>query len=221
MAAAGFKGHPECRCDWRRTRPLSITPRLRLPACLPADVMMARLHRSLVCCRPGARHLPLPWLPTRPSPAPRTASFCRKRYYGENELYQHMHAGHEQCFLCRRSNPHKYVYYRDYADLEGGWGGERTPAAAAAAAAMFSVVNNRGSRWSCCCAALRGCVPTSGHTALRAPLQHIHSKALRCPLPLSAPLPSRHAAASCPRLPIPLHSPCSPCASPPPTHTRH
>ncbi|KAL4858640.1 E3 ubiquitin-protein ligase hel2 [Chlorella vulgaris] len=57
MAAAGYKGHPECR-------------------------------------------------------------FCRKRYFGENELYQHMHAGHEQCFLCRRSNPEKYVYYRDYEDLE-------------------------------------------------------------------------------------------------------
>lgn len=57
MAAAGFKGHPECR-------------------------------------------------------------FCRKRFYGENELFQHMHAAHEQCFLCKRSNPHKYVYYRDYADLE-------------------------------------------------------------------------------------------------------
>ncbi|PRW56692.1 LIM domain and RING finger isoform A [Chlorella sorokiniana] len=57
MAAAGFKGHPDCR-------------------------------------------------------------FCRKRFYGENELFQHMHSAHEQCFLCKRGNPHKYVYYRDYADLE-------------------------------------------------------------------------------------------------------
>ena len=27
--------------------------------------------------------------------------FCRKRFYSETELYQHMHATHEQCFLCR------------------------------------------------------------------------------------------------------------------------
>ncbi len=43
----------------------------------------------------------------------------RKRFYGENELYQHMHSAHEQCFLCRRADPNKYVYYRDYAGLEG------------------------------------------------------------------------------------------------------
>ena len=52
---------------------------------------------------------------------PIACSFCRKRFYGENELFQHMHAAHEQCFLCKRSNPHKYVYYRDYADLESEW----------------------------------------------------------------------------------------------------
>ncbi|KAL4444334.1 hypothetical protein ABPG75_012071 [Micractinium tetrahymenae] len=44
--------------------------------------------------------------------------FCRRRFYGENELFQHMHSAHEQCFLCRRANPNKYVYYRDYPDLE-------------------------------------------------------------------------------------------------------
>lgn len=32
-----------------------------------------------------------------------------------------MHSAHEQCFLCRRANPNKYVYYRDYADLESEW----------------------------------------------------------------------------------------------------
>lgn len=44
--------------------------------------------------------------------------FCHKRFYGENELYQHMHSTHEECFLCRRSTPHRHIYYRDYADLE-------------------------------------------------------------------------------------------------------
>lgn len=34
-----------------------------------------------------------------------------------------MHSAHEQCFLCKRSNPHKYVYYRDYADLESEFNG--------------------------------------------------------------------------------------------------
>jgi hypothetical protein len=44
--------------------------------------------------------------------------FCKKRYYGENELYQHMHTSHEECFICRRGAPHRHVYYRDYPDLE-------------------------------------------------------------------------------------------------------
>lgn len=44
--------------------------------------------------------------------------FCERHFYGENELYTHMHTQHEQCFLCRRTDPSKHVYYRDYADLE-------------------------------------------------------------------------------------------------------
>ncbi len=44
--------------------------------------------------------------------------FCKKRYFGENELYQHMHTTHEECFICRRGAPHRHVYYRDYPDLE-------------------------------------------------------------------------------------------------------
>ena len=51
----------------------------------------------------------------------RCRRFCRKRFYGEGELYQHMHSAHEQCFLCRRVNPNKFVYYRDYPDLESEW----------------------------------------------------------------------------------------------------
>lgn len=61
------------------------------------------------------RHLPA--LP----PSFQARRFCRKRFYGENELFQHMHSAHEQCFLCRRANPNKYVYYRDYPDLESEW----------------------------------------------------------------------------------------------------
>eukprot|EP00873_Tetraselmis_striata_P040719 jgi/Tetstr1/460983/TSEL_006135.t1 len=45
--------------------------------------------------------------------------FCRKRFYGENEIYQHMQTAHEHCFICRRADPNKYVYYRDYTELEG------------------------------------------------------------------------------------------------------
>lgn len=52
--------------------------------------------------------------------------FCKRRFYDNNELFKHMESAHEQCFLCRRHQPEKYVYYRDYAELEGerrwGWG---------------------------------------------------------------------------------------------------
>ena len=26
---------------------------------------------------------------------------------------------HESCFVCKRSNPDRHVYYKDYAELEG------------------------------------------------------------------------------------------------------
>lgn len=45
--------------------------------------------------------------------------FCRKRFFGETELFQHNQQRHETCFLCRRANPDKFVYYRDYQELEG------------------------------------------------------------------------------------------------------
>ncbi len=45
--------------------------------------------------------------------------FCRRQFYGDTELFVHMHQTHEQCFLCRRARPDKYVYYRNYAELEG------------------------------------------------------------------------------------------------------
>ena len=48
--------------------------------------------------------------------------FCRKSFYGDNELFSHMQQNHEQCHLCRRARPEKYVYYRDYAELDGALG---------------------------------------------------------------------------------------------------
>jgi hypothetical protein len=45
--------------------------------------------------------------------------FCRKRFYGDNELYNHMQQVHEVCFICRRNRPDKFLYYRDYTELEG------------------------------------------------------------------------------------------------------
>ena len=45
--------------------------------------------------------------------------FCHKWFYGENELWKHMSEKHESCFVCKRSNPDRHVYYKDYAELEG------------------------------------------------------------------------------------------------------
>eukprot|EP00249_Psilotum_nudum_P023768 c28978_g1_i1 orf=796-3444(-) len=44
--------------------------------------------------------------------------FCRKRFYGDNELYQHMSTEHFTCHLCQRLRPGRYDYYRNYDDLE-------------------------------------------------------------------------------------------------------
>ena len=45
--------------------------------------------------------------------------YCSKRFYSDNEQYEHMHRMHEECFLCKRVNPHTHVYYENYASLEG------------------------------------------------------------------------------------------------------
>ena len=146
MAESGFKGHPECRWAARADRaklrlPALVHPHVASFACLACSASpLLALIVWLLCgllpllCgllpplrSPGVqcRSLPSP----RPHPRPRSPAsaplahrplcrFCRKRYYGENELYAHMHTGHEQCFLCRRAAPHRFVYYRDYPDLE-------------------------------------------------------------------------------------------------------
>lgn len=44
--------------------------------------------------------------------------FCKKRFYGESELFTHMQRDHFTCHICRRQRPDEYVYYRDYNELE-------------------------------------------------------------------------------------------------------
>ena len=45
--------------------------------------------------------------------------FCRTRFFSDSELFIHMQSAHEQCFLCRRAHPDRYIYYKDYNELEG------------------------------------------------------------------------------------------------------
>ncbi|GLJ40706.1 hypothetical protein SUGI_0841000 [Cryptomeria japonica] len=45
-------------------------------------------------------------------------NFCKKRFYGENELFQHMSTEHYTCHLCQRMNPGHYEYFQNYNDLE-------------------------------------------------------------------------------------------------------
>ncbi|KAL5712651.1 RING-type E3 ubiquitin transferase [Ranunculus cassubicifolius] len=51
--------------------------------------------------------------------------FCKKRFYGETELYQHMSTQHFTCHICRRLHPEEeFRYYRSYDDLEVHFGSE-------------------------------------------------------------------------------------------------
>lgn len=45
-------------------------------------------------------------------------SFCRKRFYSDNELYQHMSVDHYLCHICQRLHPGQYEYFHNYDDLE-------------------------------------------------------------------------------------------------------
>lgn len=45
--------------------------------------------------------------------------FCRQRFYDGDELYKHMEGRHEHCFICRKRDPQKFIYYKDYSELEG------------------------------------------------------------------------------------------------------
>eukprot|EP00258_Populus_trichocarpa_P035293 XP_024451312.1 uncharacterized protein LOC7481432 isoform X2 [Populus trichocarpa] len=44
--------------------------------------------------------------------------FCKKPFYGDNELYKHMSTEHYTCHLCQRQHPGQYEYYKNYDDLE-------------------------------------------------------------------------------------------------------
>ena len=65
---------------------------------------------SPVCCL---------WLRLELGAKQDSCRFCHKWFYGENELWKHMADTHESCFLCKRKNPDRHVYYKDYEELEG------------------------------------------------------------------------------------------------------
>jgi len=43
--------------------------------------------------------------------------FCKVRFYGNEELFHHLHTKHETCFLCERAG-RQDEYFRDYQHLE-------------------------------------------------------------------------------------------------------
>ncbi|KAH7405392.1 hypothetical protein KP509_15G068600 [Ceratopteris richardii] len=45
-------------------------------------------------------------------------NFCQRRFYGDNELYQHMSVDHFLCHICKRLHPGQYDYFHNYDDLE-------------------------------------------------------------------------------------------------------
>jgi hypothetical protein len=47
--------------------------------------------------------------------------FCKKRFFDNDDLYKHMETSHDHCHICRRVNPNKFVYFRDYEELQGRW----------------------------------------------------------------------------------------------------
>ncbi|KAJ4968588.1 hypothetical protein NE237_015289 [Protea cynaroides] len=47
-----------------------------------------------------------------------TCEFCRRPFYGDNELYSHMSTEHFTCHICLRQHPGQYEYYKNYDDLE-------------------------------------------------------------------------------------------------------
>jgi hypothetical protein len=43
--------------------------------------------------------------------------FCNKRFYNDDDLFQHMYKKHERCHICERTGV-QFEYYRDYNHLE-------------------------------------------------------------------------------------------------------
>jgi hypothetical protein len=45
--------------------------------------------------------------------------FCRKKFYDDEQLFEHCRDQHEQCHICMRADPQlRNVYYRDYNELQ-------------------------------------------------------------------------------------------------------
>ncbi|MCL7050782.1 hypothetical protein MKW94_026828 [Papaver nudicaule] len=44
--------------------------------------------------------------------------FCKKPFYGDNELYTHMSTEHFTCHICKRLHPAQFDYFKNYDDLE-------------------------------------------------------------------------------------------------------
>uniref|UniRef100_A0A453LJE8 RING-type E3 ubiquitin transferase n=1 Tax=Aegilops tauschii subsp. strangulata TaxID=200361 RepID=A0A453LJE8_AEGTS len=44
--------------------------------------------------------------------------YCKRAFYGDNELYAHMTRDHYSCHICQRRHPGQYDYFRNYNDLE-------------------------------------------------------------------------------------------------------
>ncbi|KAI3841205.1 hypothetical protein MKX03_004909 [Papaver bracteatum] len=44
--------------------------------------------------------------------------FCKRPFYGDNELYTHMSQEHFTCHICKRQHPSQFDYFKDYDDLE-------------------------------------------------------------------------------------------------------
>ncbi|KAI3993343.1 hypothetical protein MKX01_010086 [Papaver californicum] len=44
--------------------------------------------------------------------------FCKKPFYGDNELYTHMSTEHFTCHICKRQHPAQFDYFKNYDDLE-------------------------------------------------------------------------------------------------------
>ncbi|KAE8768477.1 LIM domain and RING finger protein [Hordeum vulgare] len=44
--------------------------------------------------------------------------FCRRAFYGDNELYEHMNREHYSCHICQRRHPGNHDYFRNYDELE-------------------------------------------------------------------------------------------------------
>lgn len=45
--------------------------------------------------------------------------FCRKRFYGDDELFLHLREAHERCFICdRRNEGREAIYFENFAELQ-------------------------------------------------------------------------------------------------------